>query len=271
MGEWGRAGGRTDMSKAIYPLFFEGGHENVSTKFHEDWTINVTSRTTTIFELKQAIIRTNVLPESHEDRNIYVPSRQKRVKCPNPYWTKNLTSRVLTSFFINLTYFKRTQDWDKMLTRTNALPPSCQKIVLTKFHEDWTKHVISRMKNAPPPGRNEDIIETNILTKFHEDWTKNKNAQPPGCHVLQPTRTVVQLVQDIIGTNFLTKKHAPHPGYHVFQPTVTIFELVQYIIRTNLLTKFHEDWTINVAYKVLTWKKAPPPGSHAFQPTGTLL
>ncbi|KAH3813512.1 hypothetical protein DPMN_141973 [Dreissena polymorpha] len=34
-----------------------------------------------------------------------------------------------------------------------------------------------------------------------------------------------------------------------------------YIIGTNLLNKFHDDWTINVASRVLT--------SHVFQPTRT--
>ncbi|KAH3771634.1 hypothetical protein DPMN_172960 [Dreissena polymorpha] len=39
----------------------------------------------------------------------------------------------------------------------------------------------------------------------------------------------------------------------------------------NLLTKFHEDWTINVASRVLTRKNAPPPGGHVFQPTGIIF
>ncbi|KAH3872737.1 hypothetical protein DPMN_035959, partial [Dreissena polymorpha] len=43
----------------------------------------------------------------------------------------------------------------------------------------------------------------------------------------------------------------PHGGY-VFQQTGTIFELVQDIIGTNLLTKFHFYPTINVASTVLT-------------------
>ncbi|KAH3794252.1 hypothetical protein DPMN_147783 [Dreissena polymorpha] len=42
-----------------------------------------------------------------------------------------------------------------------------------------------------------------------------------------------------------------HDG-NVFQQTGTIFELVQDIIGTNLLTKFHEDPSINVASTVLT-------------------
>ncbi|KAH3876021.1 hypothetical protein DPMN_039301 [Dreissena polymorpha] len=52
-----------------------------------------------------------------------------------------------------------------------------------------------------------------------------------------------------------------------FQPTRTIFELIHNIIGTNRMTKFHEDRTINVASRVLTRKNAPPPGGHIFQTT----
>ncbi|KAH3799435.1 hypothetical protein DPMN_153043 [Dreissena polymorpha] len=71
-----------------------------SAQFHEDWTINVTSRvltsktttplgghifqqTGTNFKLSLSIIRTNVLTKFHED------------------WTINVTLRVLTSFNLN--------------------------------------------------------------------------------------------------------------------------------------------------------------------------
>ncbi|KAH3835341.1 hypothetical protein DPMN_108692 [Dreissena polymorpha] len=94
------------------------------------------------------------------------------------------------------------------IIRTNLLP---------KFHEDWTIHVISRVltkKNAPHPG-----CHTNLLTKIHEDWTINVASRP----------------------------WYIHPGGHIFQPTGTIFELIQDIIGTNLLTKFHDDRTIHVA------------------------
>ncbi|KAH3820395.1 hypothetical protein DPMN_122141 [Dreissena polymorpha] len=33
---------------------------------------------------------------------------------------------------------------------------------------------------------------------------------------------------------------------------------------TNILTIFHQDWTINVASRVLTRKNAPPPSGHVF-------
>ena len=101
---------------------------------------------------------------------------------------------------------------------------------------------------------------------------KRKNAPPLGCHVFQAKVTIFELIQDISGTNLLSKfhkdrkinvasrvltrfyyshirKNAPPPGGHVFQPTGIIFKLIQANIGMNLLTKFHEDWTINVALR----------------------
>ncbi|KAH3696331.1 hypothetical protein DPMN_083794 [Dreissena polymorpha] len=67
------------------------------------------------------------------------------------------------------------------------------------------------------------------------------------------------------------KKNAPPLGSNVFQAKVTIFELIQDIIGTNHLTKFHEDRKINVASRVLTRKNAPPPDGHVFQPTDIIF
>ncbi|KAH3882319.1 hypothetical protein DPMN_006254 [Dreissena polymorpha] len=68
------------------------------------------------------------------------------------------------------------------------------------------------------------------------------------------------------------------PWQPCFQPTRTIFKLVQDIIVTNLFTKFYDDWTINVACRVITCfyysnlrKNALPPCSHVFQPTETFF
>ncbi|KAH3873857.1 hypothetical protein DPMN_037097 [Dreissena polymorpha] len=147
---------------------------------------------------------------------------------------------------------------------------------------------------------------------FHDDQTFNvassilisKNAPSPGGNVLKATKTIFKLIQDIIGTNLLTKfhkdrkinvtsraKNAPPPGGHVFTPTSIIIELIKDIIGINLVTKFHSDRTINVASRVLTrfyyshirknapplgshvfqanltWKNGPPPGGHVFQPS----
>ncbi|KAH3710119.1 hypothetical protein DPMN_069586 [Dreissena polymorpha] len=177
--------------------------------------------------------------------------------------------------------------------------------LLTKFHEDQTINVASRMKNAPPLGSHvfqanvtifqliQDIIETNLLTKFYEDWTINvasrelhgtrqmchiwKNAPPPGGHVFQPNSIIFELVQDINGVNLLTKFHKdwtinvasrekfPAPGGHVFAATKTIFILIQDIIGTILLTKFHDDRKINVT------SRTHPRGGNVFQPTGIIF
>ncbi|KAH3888859.1 hypothetical protein DPMN_012901 [Dreissena polymorpha] len=160
----------------------------------------------------------------------------------------------------------------RVLTRKNSPPPGghvfqptsiifelVQDIIgihlLTKFHEDWTINVASKVKNAPPLGSHvfqakvsifdliQDIIGTNLLSM--------KNAPPPGGHVFQPTGIIFDLVQDIIGKNLLTKFHEDQT-INVASTNVTIFELIQDIIETNLLTKLHEDWTINVASRELT-------------------
>ncbi|KAH3890110.1 hypothetical protein DPMN_014181 [Dreissena polymorpha] len=91
-----------------------------------------------------------------------------------------------------------------------------------------------------------------------------------GGHVFQPTGTILESIQYIIGTNLLTKihedqtinvasrKNVPPPGGHVFKAAN--------IIRTNLKTMFHDDWKINVTSRLLTMfynshirKNAPPP------------
>ncbi|KAH3815607.1 hypothetical protein DPMN_144135 [Dreissena polymorpha] len=168
--------------------------------------------------------------------------------------------------------------------------PYIIKTNLTKFHEDWTLTVTIREKC--PAHWQPYIIAKKILTKFHADQTLNvaftvlsrKNANQihlsnssnwtinvtfgpymyyekcrnPGGHVFQPTRTIFELIQDIIGTILLTKVHkdrtinvASRPnGCHVFQPTRNIIEFAQVDIRTNLLTKFHADRTIHVTSRV---------------------
>ncbi|KAH3729567.1 hypothetical protein DPMN_055538 [Dreissena polymorpha] len=129
----------------------------------------------------------------------------------------------------------------------------------------------------------QDIIGVNLQTMFRDYWKINvasrvltrKNSMPPGGHVFKPSGFIFGFIQDIIGINLLTKfyedwtinvasrvltrfyyshikKNAPPLGSHVFQAKVTIFKLIQDIFETNLLTKFHEDWTINVASRVLT-------------------
>ncbi|KAH3825611.1 hypothetical protein DPMN_127492 [Dreissena polymorpha] len=137
------------------------------------------------------------------------------------------------------------------------------------IHITNAKNVTSREKDPPPPGSH----ETNVLTKFHEDWTKNvtsrvfkcfhyihieKTAPPPGGHVFSPIWTIFELIRDINKTNVLTKFHddwAKIVTSRVFTRNTApphCFELSRGIIRTNVLTKFHEDRIRNVASRVFT-------------------
>ncbi|KAH3871493.1 hypothetical protein DPMN_034696 [Dreissena polymorpha] len=252
----------------IFELIQDISGTNLLSKFHEDRKINVASR---VLTRKIApppwwpyIIRMNLLTKFHEDRTINVASR-----------VKNAPSLGGHVFHANFTIFILIQDIIK-------------KNLLTIFHPDWTINVASRVltgKNAPPPGGHL-LFGMNLLTK--------KNVPPIGSHVFQAKVTIFELIQDISGTNLLskfhadrkinvasrvlTRKNAPPPGGHVFQPTCIIFEHVQDIIRMNLLTKFYEDQKVNVASRVLTRfyyshirKNAPPLGSHVFQANVTIF
>ncbi|KAH3825049.1 hypothetical protein DPMN_126911 [Dreissena polymorpha] len=177
--------------------------------------------------------------------------------------------------------------------------------VLTKFHDDKAKHVTSRVFTSffgekDPPGGHvflpiQTIIELNLRSPSLTQMNRlqdaihiyshiRKNAPPLGRHVFQAKVTILEFIQDISGTNHLskihedwkinvasrvlTRKNTPPPGGHVFQPRDIIFKLVQDIIGMNLLTKFYVDRTINVASRV---KNAPPLGSHVFQANVTIF
>ncbi|KAH3794707.1 hypothetical protein DPMN_148245 [Dreissena polymorpha] len=136
--------------------------------------------------------------------------------------------------------------------------------VLTKFHEDWTKNVTSRIENCPAPWRPcffTDLDHFRTRPTYH-DWAKiltsrvftRNTAPPPGGHVFQRTGTIFALNQHIIKTNILTKLHEDWAS----NVTSTVFELNRGINRTNILTKFHEDQTINVASVVFTRQMLTP-------------
>ncbi|KAH3826540.1 hypothetical protein DPMN_128446 [Dreissena polymorpha] len=301
---------------------------NVASRFHDNRTKNVASRvltrknapppggkvsqpTRTILDFIQDIIRINLLTEVHEDRTINVPL-VKNAPPPGAHVfqatgtililvqdiigtnllnkfhddrTINVASIVLTRFYYRYIGQMPLPLGGHVFPPTRTIFKLVQDIIgtnlLTKFHEDRTINVVSRVltrKNAPSTSGHviliiQYIIKTNLLTKFHYDRAINvasrvltrKNAPPFGGHVFQPTGIIFKLVQDIIGMNRLTKFHEdrtiivasigkiPRPiGSHVFQANVTISKLIQYIIDTNRLTKCHEDWTIYVASRVLT-------------------
>ncbi|KAH3811251.1 hypothetical protein DPMN_139658 [Dreissena polymorpha] len=317
---------------------------NLLIKFHEDVTINVASRVLTwfnhirqnalppgghvfqqtriILELKQDVVGTYVVAKFHTNQTIKLASWVLTwKKCPaewRPYFTTNwnhfqtnqtinVASRVFTMkiarprgghvFQLTETIFELVQS----IIETN---------LLTKFHDDRTINVASKVKNARPHGGHvfqqtgtiSELIK-NIFGTCTKFPLTRKNARTPGGHVFQPTGTIFKLSLDT--SRVLTRKNCQLPCDHIFQQTGTIFILVQYIIGTNLLTKFHDDWTINVVsknhfqtrpryhwdkYNLLTYfhedrttnvativltshitKNAPPPGGHIFQATTNLL
>ncbi|KAH3777507.1 hypothetical protein DPMN_178954 [Dreissena polymorpha] len=137
--------------------------------------------------------------------------------------------------------------------------------VLTKFHENWSKNVTSRVVKCPAHWR-PYINKTNVLTNFHDDWAKTvtssqKTAPPTGRH----KTNVLTKFHD----NWAKNKNAPPTGGHVFSPIWTIFELARDINKTNFLPNFYDDWAKIVASRVFTWKTVPPTGGHVFQRTAT--
>ncbi|KAH3848902.1 hypothetical protein DPMN_091286 [Dreissena polymorpha] len=105
------------------------------TKFHEDWTINVTPRVLTMKTSSPPCGQQDVLTNLNEDWTIKVTSRELTRKTAPLHgghfhedWTVHVTSRVLTSF--------RTRPRYQDIIGTN---------LLTKFHEDQTTNVASRV------------------------------------------------------------------------------------------------------------------------------
>ncbi|KAH3880126.1 hypothetical protein DPMN_004039 [Dreissena polymorpha] len=146
------------QTETIFKLSLTIIKTNVQTKFHEDWTINVTPR---VLISKTALPpgETNVLTKFHED------------------WTKNVTSLAFTCFhYIHIektalppgghvfspiwTFFELLRD----INKTN---------ILTKFHDVWAK-----MNTSTPPGghvfqRTETIFELNqhIINRYSNTRT----------------------------------------------------------------------------------------------------
>ncbi|KAH3713838.1 hypothetical protein DPMN_073639 [Dreissena polymorpha] len=284
------------LIKSIFKLKQDIKKTNILTKFHDDWTKNVTSR-----------VKKTPPPGGHETNALTIFHNDWAKMCPldcahksalplgghvfslimtifelvrdiYKIDAKNVTSRVITSFFyyINIRkpppppppsahVFLPIQTIVKLNRRIQEIN------VLTKFHEYLTQNVTSRRKlprplaamffHRPGPVSN----ETNVLTRFHDDWAKivtsrvftRNTALLHGGHVFQMTETIFELIQQIIKTNILTKLHedwASNVTSTVFTwffscPT---FKLIRGIIRTNVLITFHEDRTINVASRVFT-------------------
>ncbi|KAH3897148.1 hypothetical protein DPMN_021333 [Dreissena polymorpha] len=136
-----------------------------------------------LFQATGTIFGTNLLTKFHDDRTINVASRILTGKNATPHWrpwsnilTKfhdvrkiNVASRVLTRFYYSHIWKNAPPHGGHVYQPTGIILKLVQDIIrmnlLTKFHEDWTINVATRVKNAQPLGSH-----TNLLTKFHEDW-----------------------------------------------------------------------------------------------------
>ncbi|KAH3852959.1 hypothetical protein DPMN_095480 [Dreissena polymorpha] len=131
---------------------------------------HVFQRTGTIFELNQHIIKKNFFDKV---------TRRLGIICD--FYSVHKVFLFLTCFELG-----------RCIIRTN---------VLTKFHEDRTRNVTSRLK-CPAPLQScfssKHIIETNLLTKFHEDWTINVASRELTRQMLTPhnaQRTTVNVLR----------------------------------------------------------------------------
>ncbi|KAH3843325.1 hypothetical protein DPMN_116839 [Dreissena polymorpha] len=123
-------------------------------KFRDDWTKHVTSRTPW---------RPCLFTEIHIEKTAPPPGGHFLDD-----WAKNVTSRAFTRntasppgghvFQQTGTTFKLNQH----IIKTN---------ILTKLHEYWASNVTSTVFTSLKLSRG--IIRTNVLTKFHEDRTRN--------------------------------------------------------------------------------------------------
>ncbi|KAH3793292.1 hypothetical protein DPMN_146799 [Dreissena polymorpha] len=249
---------------------------NLLTKFHENRKINVASRVLTrfyyshirknapppgshvfqptgiIFELVQDIIGINLLTKFHEDRTV------------------NVASRVLTRFYYSHIRQNAPPIGSQFFQANIIIFVLIQYIIetnlLTKFHEDWTINVASRvnkMYQQTDQQTDQQTGQTQYVPHYYSGG--HKNAPPTGGHVFKATKTIFELSQDITGTNLLTKFHDDRKinvTSRVLTRKIAPPPWWQYIIGMNLLTKFHEDQTINVASRV---KNASPLGGHVFQ------
>ncbi|KAH3819605.1 hypothetical protein DPMN_121344 [Dreissena polymorpha] len=175
----------------------------------------------TIFKHIPDIIGTNLLTKFHEDRKINVASRVlTRKNAPPPGGQVFQPTGII---------FELVQDIIGMnyLTKKNAPPlgshvfqPKASRVLTRTNAPPSGGHVFQPTGIIFELGQ--DIIGMNLLTKFHEDQTINvasrvltrfnyshirKNAPPLGSHVFEANVTIFELIQDIIETNLLNKFH----------------------------------------------------------------
>ncbi|KAH3816299.1 hypothetical protein DPMN_117812 [Dreissena polymorpha] len=256
--------------RPIFELNCRITETNVLTKFHEDWTKNVTSKKTypppgghvfspiwTIFELVRDIHKTNVLTKFYDHWAKFVTSREYCTAPGSHVFQQTGTILKLNQHIIKTNILtKLHEDWASNVTSTVLtrffffLPSIIGANVLTKFQEDRTINVATRVftRQNVDDGRRttDDGQKFAHLRGFHDDWAKNVTS-----------RVVFTCFHYIH-----IEKNALPTGGHVFSPIWTIFELVRDIKKANCLQGF----------SIAKLGKLPPsPGSHVIELTGTIF
>ncbi|KAH3736184.1 hypothetical protein DPMN_042747 [Dreissena polymorpha] len=122
---------------------------------------------------------------------------------------------------------------------------------------------------------------TTVLTRTTNVASRVLKREQEMCLSETLSRTIFELVQDIIETHLLTVFHddrtihvayrvnnAPQNGGHVFLTNRNHFRTRLKHNWDESFTKFHEDRTINVATRV---KNSPAPCGHVFQTAMTMF
>ncbi|KAH3882004.1 hypothetical protein DPMN_005933 [Dreissena polymorpha] len=206
----------------IFKLSRDVNSTNVLTKFHEYWTINVHSRVLKMFHVSH-IRKTAPPPGGHWNINVN-PRVLTRFNYSYSWKTAPIIaiieSNVMTKFYKDRTISVTS----RVLTSKTATPLSAITHVLTTFHNYWTKNKTSIPYNeiSHAPGGDafqltetifnvsQDIIGTLVLEKFHVNWTIHVTSRvlTSFCFYL----TSIELDQNIIGTNHLTKFYECYQG-----------------------------------------------------------
>ncbi|KAH3893432.1 hypothetical protein DPMN_017579, partial [Dreissena polymorpha] len=185
---------------------------NILTKFHKHWIKTVTSTVYTnkllmIFQLFDVMTQIQSQPIFHQ-KNILTKFHKD--------WMKTATSIVYTRFFYSSTYYN------------NPNPDFIKINILTKFHKDWMKTVTSTVYT------NKLLTDARTHARTYGRRTSHGYISSP-CHFLSKKDQRCKRVQNMRERGkHIPQRNALPPGGHIFQPTRTILEL---FIGTNLLTK----------------------------------
>ncbi|KAH3873048.1 hypothetical protein DPMN_036273 [Dreissena polymorpha] len=219
----------------------QGIHKtNVLTKFHDDWTKNVTSKEKdpspraamfflpirTIFRLNRRIQETNVLTKFHKD------------------WAKNGSSRLFTCFYYIHIYKTATPPGSHVFPLITTIFTLVRFIhitnVLTKFHDYKANKYFILYKYSPTPTSGHPsspvapcmrpvcaaTVDKHYIMHPSLAVTPNFASQIGQARVSQSSKTVSSRLFTCF--HYIHKeKFAPPPGGNVFPPIITIFELVR--------------------------------------------